>query len=202
MKHNFYFLSFILLLLASCQEPVEPIFVDYRQDVTEMQIIDEDFVVGGELTPNSNQSRVLKVINLPPRTKYWVFWFGVSQEAKEKYMQTAELIPKAAKAITSSPVIALGLEIISAINLAANSGSDNLDVYFAAGADNAQKFLNNQSWYYEGFFYGQQTVNSYRVVQMSDVNPDANRRLYMTFKNNRSFRDADVSLKVWAFIEK
>lgn len=198
MKINILILFLILLLSCKKDEP----FMDYRQDVNSSKILDDTFVVGGRLTINSNNSRILRTITLPPKTKYWVFWFGVSQEAKQKYLQTVNNIPEKARAITTEPVIALGLNIIQSIILSANSGSDNIDSYFASSASNAQNFLNGNNWSYYPFFNGEQMVNTYRVVRIEDTPLDNNRRLYMTFQNYKDFRDMDVQLKIWAFTEK
>jgi hypothetical protein len=211
MNYNYSFLhkSRLLLLLLllfvfnSCEtDEVEEPFTAYRQDVKPTKIIDETFVLGGTLTANSNKSKLVKTIKPPANTKYWIFWFGVSQEAKEQYMATIGQIPKAAQKITTEPTIALGLEIINAINLAANSGSDNVDSFFAASLEDSEAFKNSRAWSYYLFFQGKQTVNVYRVIDMSDTPVDQYGNLYMTFENNKTFRDLDVQLKVWAFTEK
>lgn len=202
-KSKFLLLLLVLFIFNSCEpEEVEEPFTAYRQDVKPTKIIDETFVVGGTLTVNSNSSRLVKVIKLPANTKYWIFWFGVSQEAKEQYMATIGQIPKAAQKITTEPTIALGLEIINSINLAANSGSDNVNSYFAVSAEDSDLFENGETYYRHRFFDGTQTVNTYIVKEMSDTPVDEDGNLYMTFENNKTFRDLDVQLKVWAFTDK
>lgn len=201
-KSKLLLLLLLLFVFNSCETEVEEPFTDYRQDVKPTKIIDETFVVGGTLTANSNSSRLVKTIKIPANTKYWIFWFGVSQEAKEQYMATIGQIPKAAQKITTEPTIALGLEIINSINLAANSGSDNVDSYFAASLEDSQAFRNNELWSYYVFFQGEQTVNAWKLIDISDTPVDEYGNMYMTFKNNKTFRDLDVQLKVWAFTEK
>lgn len=194
------YVALISMPLFSCEKE-EPEVI-YRQDVRDTKIIDEIFVVGGKFTLNSNNSRVVKVITLPQKTKYWVFWFGVGQEARQKYLETVNSIPKGVRHITTDPVVALGLEMIKSINLAANSGSDNIDSFFAASYLDSDKFTKNKEWKRHIFFDGTQTVNTYMVKQIEDTPLDSSRNLYMTFENFKSFRDLDVQLKVWAFTEK
>ncbi len=196
-------LTFVILLfiLNACQKKEDP-FVAYRQDVTTNMIIDETFVIGGKLTINSNNSKIVRVITLPSKTKYWAFWYGVGQEAKAKYLENSNNIINAAKAITNDPIIAWGLDIIKTLNIMANSGSDNIDVFFASNQQSANNFLNGNQWYYLSFFNGEQSVNNRVLLQMVDTPQDGNRRLYMTFQNYKDFRDLDVHLKVYAFVEK
>ena len=188
----------IIFMFASCTKVEEEEFTNYRKDVKPELIIEDDFVVGGEFTSTPNRSKVVKNIRIPQNAKYWIFWVGVGQESREKYEEAINAIPKAALKITRNPIIALGLEILPSLSVLTSS-RNNINCYFT-DYTNSINFLNNQSYgVYYSFFNGQQTVNTYRIVRMTETPITSDGTLYMTFDNDFDWRDLDVQLKVWAF---
>lgn len=190
--------SLFFFAILSCQEEVQP-FTDYRQDVSPVKIIDEQLFVSGTTTLNDYSSRVTRTIIFPSKTKYWVIWVGVGQESINKLKEAAVQIPKAAQNITRDPFIAFGLNILSSLPII--TGSDNINFYFTDSA-NSQKFKNGEQFRYFTFVQGEQTVNKYQIIPIGDTPYSGTTNLYMNFQNLRAFRNLDVFVKVWAYVEK
>lgn len=192
-------LLIILMFVQSCikDEVIEP-FTNYRQDVKPIKIIDETMFVAGELTLNDYSSKVIRTVKLPSKTKYWALWVGVGQESLDRLKKASIDIPKAAQKITTDPFIAFGLEILSSLPLI--TGSDNID-FWITDYDNSRKFKNNDQFRYYTFVEGNQTVSKHQIIQFGNTPQTNDGNLYFCFKNYRDFRNLDVTLKVWAFVE-
>jgi len=195
-------LLFSLWLLCGCsQEAVEP-EPEYRKDVKPVMIIDEYFTLGSALSLSGKDRWVAKNIKLPAGTVYWTYWIGVGQEPVEKLQESLQYVSKRGQQLCGgNPFIAFGLGILPSLPIW--PGTVDVDFYFVDQL-NYNAFANGQ----EAFIMpnsplGKQTINSWRMVDVTDCPGNTSTPMYMIFYNKSGvFSGRDIRLQVYAYVLK